>query len=126
VLKLSKLIINCITGVTLALVIAPNALAQKASGAAKDTEVSSKSAASLHSQTLETTSPCQSLAVKDCRDKKECNWIIPKKKVDKRGRNLKSYCHKAARRKKIKLNDERTAKVTKRAVIQTQSSSTNP
>ena len=43
------------------------------------------------------TSPCQYLAKVDCEEKAQCGWIVPKKRVDTRGRNLQAYCRKTAR-----------------------------
>jgi hypothetical protein len=47
-------------------------------------------------KTAKTTSPCKGLSESSCKGNKVCGWIVPKKKVDKRGRKLKPYCRKVA------------------------------
>lgn len=47
-------------------------------------------------KTAKVKSPCQGLSATSCKANKACGWIVPKKKVDKRGRKLKAYCRKVA------------------------------
>lgn len=55
-----------------------------------------KTAKTATKKTAKKKSPCQGLAATACKANKVCGWIVPKKKVDKRGRKLKPYCRKVA------------------------------
>jgi len=55
-----------------------------------------KTAKTAAKKTAKKKSPCQGLKATACRANKVCGWIVPKKKVDKRGRKLKPYCRKVA------------------------------
>jgi hypothetical protein len=83
----------------LVLVITP-ASAQKAPPAKPETKPAptnaAPGAAAKPKATKKAASACKGLTKSQCGATTACGWVEPKKKLDKRGRELKAYCRKVA------------------------------
>jgi len=89
--------IAVVAAAALVLVMTP-ASAQKAPPVKPETKpaptTSAAPAAAKPKATKKAASPCKGLTKSQCGATTACGWIEPKKKVDKRGRELKAYCRK--------------------------------